>query len=73
MSAVGNQMDEIETQALQAIPWIQNLDLESNLLRTTPALPDTLLHLSLADNRFENLPLTVANLENLGNIFRFDF
>jgi Leucine-rich repeat (LRR) protein len=52
----------------QSTPLIQYLDLESNLLRTLPALPDSLQHLNVADNRLEALPATVANLENLGEL-----
>jgi Leucine-rich repeat (LRR) protein len=66
LNAVGNQIDDIENSAFQSTTQIQHLYLDSNLLKTVPFLPDSITQLNLSDNRLENIPPTVANLENLG-------
>ncbi|KAI6171558.1 Protein toll [Aphelenchoides bicaudatus] len=68
LSAGANQLDDLEMDSFQSTPLLQYLDLESNLLRTLPSLPDSLLNLNAADNRLETLPATVANLEQLAHL-----
>ncbi|CAD5207748.1 unnamed protein product [Bursaphelenchus xylophilus] len=65
LSATRNGLDEIAADAFLPTKLLQHLDLEGNLIRALPALPDSLLYLNLADNRLETIPVTVANLENL--------
>ncbi|CAD5205815.1 unnamed protein product [Bursaphelenchus okinawaensis] len=65
LSAVQNGLDEIAADAFSFTKLLQHLDLEGNLIKTLPVLPESLLYLNLADNRLETIPVTVANLENL--------
>ncbi|CAJ0578116.1 unnamed protein product, partial [Mesorhabditis spiculigera] len=65
LSLARGLLSSISSEAFAPLALLQQLDLEGNRLEELPALPENLVHVSLANNEFRQIPDSMAGLAKL--------
>lgn len=65
LSLANNLIEHMDRESLQACTLLQQLHLENNRVQEVPLMPDTMIHLNVANNQLNIIPSTVAKLPNL--------